>query len=766
GEANLTAAASQSKQASHIKQSNLHRQDALDYSGAESVTGATNWQQSLLAKARDAWYAALGISNEATADRWNERRLNLVARYANAVTDLPEEDQPQQQQQQHQRYPLSRQLSQQRGSRRAGSRSRGNALSSAYNGGRSLLVRLASSSRSMRSRQKQRHGSGPAASTAADAIQLQTITNAEPSASRQTDATSPDRLSPVGWVQRMPTVRIATPPSTPIESANNMASSVYMSVETEQERPEASLAAAGDQESTTNTTTAQVVDPPLTAQYRAYFTWWISTVQCLIMLVLLFSTELAHPGLSVQATRSASLPNRYTLMSTVCAIDYQNLFIGPRLPDLIRCGAKYAPCMRWMPELYNRVLGPQLVAENSSGCCVLNDGSACFQSTKRLCPAGSATWLRWTADSPGPGNRTSGPVCGQDPRTCLDPPSLEPSQWPDDITLWPPCRRSLPASSLTSTSTISTSSSIDAEVKHLTCPVSAAPCCVGIKGECVLTTTERCKFLRGRFHPEVRLCSQVNCLDESCGLFGGISTDSKPNQWYRIFTSLFIHSGLLSLLLSLFVQLRLLVQVEHLAGWHRTAAIYLGSGLYGNLVSLNLLPNLVDARPAPAQLGALCPLGLELLMSAKQLSSPRFGPFIALTFCVIAVLLASLLPWFDLAANAGGLISGCLLTPVLLPHVKLGKRLCSRAAVLCLCALVWLVTIVGLALVFFVYDGSELPLRCNWCALASCAPRLLAGGNGGADAAVDRFADLCGDADLRSMQPTQCIGRLAAGFEQ
>jgi len=47
---------------------------------------------------------------------------------------------------------------------------------------------------------------------------------------------------------------------------------------------------------------------------------------------------------------------------------------------------------------------------------------------------------------------------------------------------------------------------------HMTCDIMGKPCCVGVSGECVITTSDYCKFMRGHFHPEAFLCSQVTTL--------------------------------------------------------------------------------------------------------------------------------------------------------------------------------------------------------------------------------------------------------------
>jgi hypothetical protein len=53
-----------------------------------------------------------------------------------------------------------------------------------------------------------------------------------------------------------------------------------------------------------------------------------------------------------------------------------------------------------------------------------------------------STWHKWDNNtnrglSHSIALRSSGPVCGQDPRYCEQPASTGSYQWPDDITKWP-----------------------------------------------------------------------------------------------------------------------------------------------------------------------------------------------------------------------------------------------------------------------------------------------------------------------------------------
>lgn len=50
------------------------------------------------------------------------------------------------------------------------------------------------------------------------------------------------------------------------------------------------------------------------------------------------------------------------------------------------------------------------------------------------------------------------------------------------------------------------SSKID---RHMSCDITGRPCCHGIQGECMITTREHCNFIKGYYHEDKYLCSQV-----------------------------------------------------------------------------------------------------------------------------------------------------------------------------------------------------------------------------------------------------------------
>ena len=136
----------------------------------------------------------------------------------------------------------------------------------------------------------------------------------------------------------------------------------------------------------------------------------------------------------------------------------------------------------------------------------------------------------------------------------------------------------------------------------MTCEVIARPCCIGIHGKCEIRTGEYCDFVNGHFHPEASLCSQVSCMGDVCGMLPFASLDT-PDQFYPVWTSLFLHADLLYLLIT---------TGTPLCGPVRMAAIYFWSGMAGNLALAIMIPHMAEAGSAGAQFGILACLIVEV----------------------------------------------------------------------------------------------------------------------------------------------------------
>jgi len=218
--------------------------------------------------------------------------------------------------------------------------------------------------------------------------------------------------------------------------------------------------------------------------HRPYFTVWVTSVQIIVFIVMLTVYWVAP--IDVQKVRSEQVVIRSNMVyENVIHDEESNMWIGPRPRHLILLGAKYSPCMRRDPNI-EEFIKQEHDTERNSACCIYNDKSGCVQTISDDNNICSKLLANWKKKSNGPGT-----VCGLDPQFCQDPNNST-GVWSDDITEWPICDKKR-----------------QSKEEHMTCEIIGKPCCVGVSGECVITSKDYCDFLRGYFHPEAFLCSQV-----------------------------------------------------------------------------------------------------------------------------------------------------------------------------------------------------------------------------------------------------------------
>ena len=220
-----------------------------------------------------------------------------------------------------------------------------------------------------------------------------------------------------------------------------------------------------------------------------------------------------------------------------------NLWIGLSPLDLIRIGAKFTPCMRRDFGIQRR--NTRLYGDNEPnlGCCKNRDNVGtvltlddCVCSQRDLC---STT----TVNTTGVGYTSRG--------TCTE--NFE-------------------------------NSTLGLASFH--------PCCVSITGLCNVTSSEECDARGGQYHPTKDSCLEVNCLEGICGFNeANVGSDNNTpylpnaNQFWRWFLSIFIHLGVIHIIIVIPIQLYIGFKIERTIGWLRVGLIYLISGVGGNIVS-------------------------------------------------------------------------------------------------------------------------------------------------------------------------------------
>lgn len=149
-------------------------------------------------------------------------------------------------------------------------------------------------------------------------------------------------------------------------------------------------------------------------------------------------------------------------------------------------------------------------------------------------------------------------------------------------------------------------------------------------------------------------------------------------QWYRLFTSMFLHFGLSHLFNNMLLLLFMGDLLEKLVGKWRYLLIYLGSGLAGNLLSLVWELRTGDMYVSAGASGAIFGVvgGVLVLVlknrgRVQDVTVRRLGFMVLLTiyygFQTVGV---------NNAAHIGGILGGMLLTWIICPrkYRRLPKR--------------------------------------------------------------------------------------------
>jgi rhomboid protease GluP len=144
---------------------------------------------------------------------------------------------------------------------------------------------------------------------------------------------------------------------------------------------------------------------------------------------------------------------------------------------------------------------------------------------------------------------------------------------------------------------------------------------------------------------------------------------TQDGQWWRLATAMFIHFGLLHLGMNMWALRDVGRLVERLYGPWRFAALYLGAGALGNLLSLVVQGNqAVSGGASGAIFGLYGALLVFLWRERRQVDRHEFRWLFWTATVFVALIFAMgiwLVPGIDNSAHAGGLAVGALLARVL-----------------------------------------------------------------------------------------------------
>eukprot|EP00298_Acanthocystis_sp_HF-20_P008085 c17464_g1_i2.p1 GENE.c17464_g1_i2~~c17464_g1_i2.p1 ORF type:complete len:505 (-),score=157.56 c17464_g1_i2:25-1539(-) len=246
------------------------------------------------------------------------------------------------------------------------------------------------------------------------------------------------------------------------------------------------------------------------------------------------------------------------------------------------------------------------------------------------------------------------------------------------------------------------------------------PCCYGIEGRCQLLTQDQCDLIEGLWHEDKSQCSGnngVNCMSKICGI-GGFR-DSSPDQWWRIFTAIFMHIGVIHLVFNILFQLTVCAEIETFAGPWRTALMYIISGVGGNIIAAIFAPKSVSAGSSGSLYGMIAVSTVETFHSWQILPN-RIRQTLRLFIMLVIFLGIGTLPWIDNWAHAGGFVVGIFCGMAFLPYLQFGKWDDRRKKIFKIFSIIML--IVGAVIGMAVFYAAPNPDFCSWCHYVDCVP--------------------------------------------
>ncbi len=131
-------------------------------------------------------------------------------------------------------------------------------------------------------------------------------------------------------------------------------------------------------------------------------------------------------------------------------------------------------------------------------------------------------------------------------------------------------------------------------------------------------------------------------------------------EWWRLLSSMFLHGGIMHLLLNCYGLLISCIYIEPVLGGKRLFILYLITGLCGSLSSIWWYENTVSVGASGAIFGIFGAI-LGLMLTNAFTNEGKKAIFIALAPYIVISLLYGLTGGIDNAAHLGGLISGALL---------------------------------------------------------------------------------------------------------
>ncbi|WVW79247.1 hypothetical protein I302_101213 [Kwoniella bestiolae CBS 10118] len=230
-----------------------------------------------------------------------------------------------------------------------------------------------------------------------------------------------------------------------------------------------------------------------------------------------------------------------------------------------------------------------------------------------------------------------------------------------------------------------------------------------------LPPTFQLACLNDTANPPTTACS----IEEICG-HGGFNGQN-PDQSWRFVYPIFLHVGIVHLLLNMLAQIIAGAQVEREMGTIPFLIVYMAGGIYGFVLGGNFSRTGIPSVGASGALFAsnACVL-VDLVLHWKYEERPKLKAFLLAIEFWIGFGIGYIPNAVDGLAHLGGWALGILLGIILYPSISESKR--HKYAVWVARVIAFVLVILAFVLTIKNFYTDDPNAACEWCRYLSCIP--------------------------------------------
>ena len=197
-------------------------------------------------------------------------------------------------------------------------------------------------------------------------------------------------------------------------------------------------------------------------------------------------------------------------------------------------------------------------------------------------------------------------------------------------------------------------------------------------------------------------------------------------EWWRLITCNWLHAGVFHLLVNMLAVANLGFPLERKFGHVRVAIIYFVSGLFGAMLSVVFLPDVLSVGASGCVFGLFGAVWADVILNRIATGRIRNANIISLFIFTVVNVALGLTPFIDNFMHMGGLVAGFILGLVLFTRKHQNERTGNDEYNRCQLLLVFVgiilfLTVIGLILLVTLDRNVLETLRsCEFCHLVNC----------------------------------------------